>query len=81
MTFFKNIETFIARILYILPDSFINSYLTDNNFEFLGFLNWVIPFYDFANITELWLIAMVAIFAGRVALKFGSALSDFFRKG
>lgn len=80
-TWLDSIGSFFLRFIRVLPDSFVNSYVTNNNFEFLGFLNWVIPFYDFVDITTLWLAAMIAVFAGRVSVRFGSAISSFFRKG
>lgn len=81
MDFFDNIGSFLLRVVGLLPDSFINEYLTGNNFEFLSFLNWVIPFYDFKVISELWIVAMGSLFAGRVALSMGSALSKIFKRG
>lgn len=81
MDLFDTVGSFVLRVLDFFPDSFINDYLTGGNFEFLSFLNWVIPFYDFKVISGVWVLAMTGIFAGRVALSMGSALSKIFKRG
>ena len=67
------------RVIGLLPDSFVNEWLTENNFDFLGYLNWFIPFYDMASITAVWLTAMGAIFAGKVALRIGDKIAKLFK--
>lgn len=71
----QNIGSFILRAIGLLPDSFVNEYLVDNNFEFLGFLNWFIPFYDFAYITSVWTGVMLIVFGSRVTLKVGDKVA------
>lgn len=73
--FLQSFESFCLRTIGLLPDSFVNDYLTENNFDFLQYLNWFIPFYDFAVITGVWCTVMAALFAGRVALKLGDKIS------
>lgn len=67
--------TFFLRAIGILPDSFINQYLTENNFDFLQYLNWFIPFYDFAVITGVWATAMSALFLGKVTIKLSDKMA------
>ena len=75
----RNFGTLLVRTVGLLPDSFINEYLTENSFDFLQYLNWFIPFYDFALITTVWLTAMGALFAGRVALRLGDKVAQLLK--
>lgn len=74
-----SLSTFFMRVIGLLPDSFVNEWLTENNFDFLGYLNWFIPFYDMASITAVWLTAMIALFAGKVALRIGDKIAKLFK--
>ena len=70
---------FILRGIGLLPDSFVNQYLTENSFDFLQYLNWFIPFYDFAVITGVWCTVMAALFVGRITLRLGDKISKLLK--
>lgn len=71
----------ISSVLSKLPGSFINYYLTNNNFDFMGYLNWFIPFYDFKTITSYWLSAMLALFAAKFSMSLVTIFSKFVKSG
>lgn len=57
----------IAGLMSFLPASPFTSVLeTVDGFTALNFLNWFIPFYIFAGITEAWLIAIGSYYLYRI---------------
>ena len=55
------IFSLLTGLLSILPASFIQSYLSKvGKIEYLGYVNYFIPFYRFVEIGELWLACCAA---------------------
>lgn len=66
------ISMLIDLILKILPDSpFLNiSFGNSSGLEYLGFLDFVIPFSFIKNVMGAWLIAMVVYYGLKVVLRY-----------
>lgn len=47
----------LTGVLSLLPASFIHSYLSDLNIDYLSYVNYFIPFYRFVKIGQSWLVA------------------------
>ena len=68
------LSSLFGKVFSFLPDSFIKQFITTHDFDFLGKLNWFIPFYDFVAITKLWAACCVAFYAYKIATTYGSKL-------
>lgn len=56
---FNLIKIITLGLITILPDSPFRPYIKQlGDFDFLGFLNWFIPFDSCVTITELWVAAV-----------------------
>ena len=56
---FSLIKIITLGLCSILPDSPFRPYIKQlGNFNFLGYLNWFIPFDSCVAITELWVISV-----------------------
>lgn len=68
------ISSLFSKIFSFLPDSFIKQFIESHDFDFLGKLNWFIPFYDFVAITKLWVACCVAFYAYKIATTYAGKI-------
>ena len=78
---FDFLSNFITDIGSYLPDSFLSQYISQGTFDFLPFLNWIIPFYDFVDITTDWLLCVSLLFTCVIAQGVGNKISTLIKKG
>lgn len=63
------IKSLLEKIYNILPDSPFQTFFESVNFDFVGWLNWFIPFDICFKITELWVTAIAGYYLYSVARK------------
>lgn len=56
------IKAFLSKIYDVLPDSPFQTFFGSVDFDFLGWLNWFIPFDLCFKITEAWVSAIAAYY-------------------
>lgn len=70
----------ILQILSILPASpFMHLVEYVSGFEFLGYMNYFIPFRDMATVMDLWLTAVIAYYVYTYVRKYTDYIEQFTR--
>lgn len=63
------IKSFLEKIYNVLPDSPFQSFFSEVDFDFIGWLNWFIPFDICFKITEVWVTAIAAYYLFSIVKK------------
>lgn len=77
-TIFENFFDIIINALSLLPMSPFAQFLEAvTGFEYLGYMNYFIPFHAMAVVTNLWILAISAFYVFKFIRKYTNYISQF----